>query len=147
MPRHSDSKVLPFTPKQMYDLVADVERYPEFLPWCSAARITSREVQGETEIMEADLLISFKAFRERFASHVILSPAKCKIETQYLDGPFRYMHSNWQMHDDPGGSRVDFDVDFEMKSVLLQRVVGVMFNQAMQRIVRAFETRAKDLYE
>ena len=147
MPTHSETRKLPYSAQQMYDLVADVARYPEFLPWCSAARIRSVTPQGDQEIMEADLVISFKVFRERFTSRVELTPAKHLIDTEYLDGPFRYMKSNWAFRDcEGGGCEVEFFVDFAFRNMILQRLIGVVFNEAMQRIVRAFETRARELY-
>ncbi|MGC3937140.1 type II toxin-antitoxin system RatA family toxin [Roseobacter sp. EG26] len=146
MPTHSETRTLPYTAQQMYDLVADVGSYPEFLPWCSAARIKSVTPQGDTEVMEADLVISFKVFRERFTSRVVLMPADRKIDTEYLDGPFKYMKSNWTFRDVEGGSEVSFFVDFAFRNMILQRLIGVVFNEAMQRVVRAFEARAKDLY-
>ena len=132
----------------MYDLVADVDRYPEFLPWNSAARIRSRSKRDDgSEVIEADLVISFKVFRERFGSRVTLWPAALKIDTEYLDGPFRYLNNGWAFRDlDEGGCTVDFHVDFEFRSAILQRVIGVVFGEAMSRIVRAFETRALTLY-
>ncbi len=147
MPKHSETKRLPYTARQMYDLVADVASYPKFLPWNSAARIRSRRpVAGGGELMEADLVISFKVFRERFGSRVTLWPEQGRIETEYLDGPFRYMRSNWAFRDIPGGCEVDFDVDFEFRNAILQGIIGVVFNDAMLRIVRAFERRAAELY-
>jgi len=131
----------------MYALVADVEAYPAFLPWCTAARITNRVQRPDVELIEADLVISFKVFRERFASRVTLRPTENKIDVEYLDGPFRYLNNHWSFADHPeGGCDADFFVDFEFKSVVLQSVIGIVFNQAMQRIVRAFETRARELY-
>lgn len=130
----------------MYDLVADVASYPEFLPWCAAARIRSRSPQGEAEVMLADLVISFKVFRERFGSRVTLFADTHRIDTEYLDGPFKFLKSTWEFKDIEGGCHVDFYVDFEFKSMLLQGVIGVVFNEAMQRIVRAFEQRAEALY-
>ena len=130
----------------MYDLVADVARYPEFLPWCSAARVKSVVPDGTKEIMTADLVISFKVFRERFTSRVELAADDLKIDTEYLDGPFRYMKSNWTFRDVNGGCEVSFFVDFAFRNVILQKMIGVVFNEAMQRIVRAFEDRAADLY-
>jgi coenzyme Q-binding protein COQ10 len=130
----------------MYDLVADVAEYPKFLPWCSAARVKSVTPLGETEVMEADLVISFKVFRERFTSRVVLMPGTHKIDTEYLDGPFRYMKSNWVFRDVQGGCEVAFFVDFAFRNMVLQKLIGVVFNEAMQRIVRAFETRAQELY-
>ncbi|MBR9763010.1 MAG: type II toxin-antitoxin system RatA family toxin [Rhodobacteraceae bacterium] len=146
MPTHSETRKLPYTAQQMYDLVADVGAYPKFLPWCAAARIRSRTPQGDHEVMEADLVISFKVFREKFGSRVVLWPEAMKIDTEYLDGPFRYMKSNWAFRDADGGCEVDFFVDFEFRNAVLQGIIGVVFNEAMQRIVRAFERRAAELY-
>jgi coenzyme Q-binding protein COQ10 len=146
MPKHSETKFLPHSAQQMYDLVADVALYPEFLPWCSAARIRSTTTEGASTEMLADLVISFKVFRERFGSRVVLWPEAQKIDTEYLDGPFKYMKSNWAFEDAEGGCNVTFFVDFEFKNAILQGIIGVVFNEAMQRIVRAFERRADDLH-
>jgi coenzyme Q-binding protein COQ10 len=147
MPTHSETKRLPYTAQQMYDLVADVGSYPKFLPWNSAARIRSRTpIAGGGEVMEADLVISFKVFRERFGSRVTLWADQKKIDTEYLDGPFRHMRSNWAFRDIPGGCEVDFHVDFEFRNAILQGIIGVVFNDAMQRVVRAFERRAAELH-
>ncbi|GLP86452.1 type II toxin-antitoxin system RatA family toxin [Tritonibacter mobilis] len=147
MPTHSENRPMPYSARQMYDLVADVGSYPKFLPWCAAARIRSRTPQGASEVMEADLVISFKVFRERFGSRVVLHPDEHKIDTEYLDGPFRYMKSNWAFADRAdGGCDVSFFVDFEFKNAVLQGIIGMVFNEAMQRIVRAFERRAAELY-
>jgi len=147
MPTHSEKRHLPFSAQQMYDLVAGVGEYPKFLPWCSAARIRGTSYQQDTVIMEADLVISFKVFREKFGSRVILYPKNLKIDTEYLDGPFRYMKSSWAFSEaSDGGCEIDFFVDFEFKNAILQGIIGVVFNEAMQRIVRAFERRAVELY-
>lgn len=146
MPTHQETRVVPYTAQQLYDLVADVARYPEFLPWCAAARIRSRRPEGDAEVMEADLVISFKVFRERFGSRVTLYPDAQKIDTAYLDGPFRYMESTWGFRDVEGGCEISFFVDFEFRNAILQGVIGLVFNDAMQRVVRAFERRAADLY-
>ena len=146
MPTHSETRFLPYTAQQMYDLVADVAKYPEFLPWCAAARVRKVTPKSDHEVMEADLVISFKVFRERFGSCVVLYPDDQKIDTEYLDGPFRYMKSNWAFTDADGGCNVSFFVDFEFKNAILQGIIGVVFNEAMQRIVRAFERRAAQLY-
>lgn len=152
MPQHSDSRVLPYTADQMYALVADVERYPEFLPWNSAARIRARRPGPEgSEVIEADLVISFKVFRERFGSRVTLWPARKRIDTEYLDGPFKYLKSGWTFQDLPAEAgrpscKVEFFVDFEFRNALLGKVIGVVFHEAMTRIVRAFEDRARALY-
>ncbi|MCH2248918.1 MAG: type II toxin-antitoxin system RatA family toxin [Cognatishimia sp.] len=146
MPRHSETRVLPYTATQMYALVADVASYPQFLPWCAAARIRSRVPEGAAEVMLADLVISFKVFREKFGSRVTLHEAEKSIDTEYLDGPFKYLKSTWKFKDVEGGCEVDFFVDFEFKNAILQGVIGVVFNEAMNRIVRAFENRAAELY-
>ena len=146
MPRHHEKRLLPYRAEQMYLLVADVASYPKFLPWTAAARIRSRKPIEGGEVMEADLVISFKVFRERFGSRVTLWPQAQKIDTEYLDGPFRHLRSTWAFRDVPGGCEVDFLVDFEFRNAILQGIIGVVFNEAMQRIVRAFERRAAELY-
>ncbi|MDA8747318.1 type II toxin-antitoxin system RatA family toxin [Litoreibacter sp.] len=146
MPSHSEIRTLPYTATQMYELVGDVARYPEFLPWTAAARIKSREQVDAEEIVIADLVISFKVFRERFSSKVTMVPKDQRIETEYLDGPFKYLHSTWKFVDVEGGCDVNFFVEFEFKSRLLQGAAGMFFNEAMQRVVRAFEARAQALY-
>ena len=148
MPTHHETRRLPYTARQMYDLVADVARYPEFLPWNAAERIRSRTpLEGGREVMAADLIISFKVFRERFGSRVVLDPGAMTVDTEYLDGPFKHMKSTWAFRDRPeGGCEVEFFVDFEFRNAILQKVIGVVFNEAMLRIVRAFEDRAKVLY-
>jgi coenzyme Q-binding protein COQ10 len=146
MPTHRETRLLPYTAAQMYGLVADVPSYPKFLPWNAAARIRSRHPIEGGEVMEADLVISFKVFRESFGSRVTLYPERHRIDTEYIDGPFRHMRSTWDFRDAPGGCEVTFFVDFEFRNAILQAVIGVVFNDAMQRIVRAFERRAAELY-
>ena len=151
MTRHSETRHLPYSARQMYDLVADVASYPEFLPWTSAARVRSvTPMPDGSEVMQADLVISFKVFRERFVSRVVLWPEALKIDTEYLDGPFKHMNSTWEFTDtdtDSGaGCDVAFSVDFEFRNRLLQAAGGLFFYEAMQRIVRAFEARAGVLY-
>ena len=146
MPTHTEKRNLPYSARQMYELVADVAKYPDFLPWCAAARIRSRDKSETREVMLADLVISFKVFRERFGSRVTLFEDDMKIDTEYLDGPFKFLKSTWNFRETPEGCEVDFYVDFEFKSKMLQGVIGVVFNEAMQRVVRAFEARAEELY-
>ena len=142
MPTHAEHRLLPYTPEQLFDLVADVERYPEFLPWCLAARVRSR--QGNT--ITADLLIGFKMVRERFTSRVVLDRPR-HIDVSYEEGPFRYLNNHWDFIPQPGGQcRIDFYVDFEFRSRVLQKIIGVLFNEAVKRMVAAFEARARQLY-
>src|SRR4051794_15213522 len=141
MPTHAEQKILPYTPEQLYALVADVERYPEFLPWCVGARIRERR----DTVIVADLIIGFKMFRERFTSRVTLSPPQ-RIDVAYTEGPFKYLNNHWSFERVPGGCRINFFVDFEFHSRLLQRVIGLLFHEAVRRMVAAFEHRAQQLY-
>ena len=141
MPTHAEKRILRYTPEQMFDLVADVRRYPEFLPWCVGARIVSRT---ETEVV-ADLTIGFKMFREGFRSQVTLDGPE-RIQVRYLNGPFRYLNNQWRFLPHPNGTEVRFFVDFEFRSRLLQAVIGTVFNEAVRLMVRAFERRAMQLY-
>ncbi len=141
MPTHAEERVLPYTPEQLFALVADVERYPEFLPWCVAARIRERR----PDLIVADLVIGFKMFRERFTSRVKLDPPR-RIDVAYTEGPFRYLDNHWIFEPVPEGCRIDFFVDFEFKSRLLQRLIEVLFSEAVRRMVAAFEHRAQQLY-
>lgn len=149
MTTHSETRILPYSAEEMYALIADVERYPEFLPWCAGCRIRGRRPlpEGAGEAMEADLVISFKLFRERFGSRVTLKPEARTIDVEYIDGPFRYLINNWRFVPvAETACEVRFFVDFEFKSTILQKVIGLVFNEAMHRVVRAFETRAAALY-
>ncbi len=141
MPTHAEKRFLPYTPEQLFDLVADVERYPDFLPWCVGARIRSRE--GDT--IRADLVIGYKVFRERFASKVVLDRPR-RIDVAYSDGPFRYLANHWLFEPKDGGCEIDFFVDFEFRSRLMRRMIGVLFNEAVRRMVASFEARANALY-
>jgi coenzyme Q-binding protein COQ10 len=142
MPNHAERRRLPFRPEQLFDLVADVERYPEFLPWCTGARI--RERQGNVII--ADLMIGFRMVRERFTSRVTLHRPD-RIDVAYSDGPFRYLTNRWLFEPQPDGSTVvDFFVDFEFRSRMLQHLIGLLFTEAVRRMVAAFEGRAHQLY-
>lgn len=142
MPTHAEKRHLPYRPEQLYDLVAGVERYPEFLPWCKAARITRRD----GNVFSADLVVAFKMFRERFSSKVTLMP-KTGVDVEYVDGPFRYLNNHWRFEAAPDGHCiVDFYVDFEFRSRILQNLIGLLFNEAVSRMVGAFEARARQLY-
>jgi coenzyme Q-binding protein COQ10 len=143
VPTHAEQKRLPFTQQQLFDLVADVDRYQEFLPWCVASRINSRE----GNVIHADLVIGFKMFREKFTSQVTLSRPD-RIDVKYAHGPFKYLDNHWVFIPEPDGAAttIDFFVDFEFRSRLLQTLIGAVFNEAVQRMVRAFEKRAYEIY-
>jgi coenzyme Q-binding protein COQ10 len=146
--RHAERRIVRFAPRQLFDLVADVPRYPEFLPWCTAARLRSRE-SADVEIDE--LAIRFGPFHERFVSRVALSrddPALLSIETTGIEGPFKHLSSRWTFrpHTDGSATVIDFSLEFEFRSLLLQHTVRLLFAEAVKRMVSAFEARARKLY-
>lgn len=142
MPQHSQRKHLPYSQAQLFALVADIQRYPEFLPWCTAARIRKRE----GPVVIADLAIGFKMVRERFTSRVTLREPD-RIDVTYADGPFKYLRNHWVFEDDgQGGCVIDFHVDFEFRSKVLDKLIGAVFGEAVRRMVGAFEGRAAALY-
>ena len=142
MPTHAEQRVIAYTPDQIYRLVADVERYPEFLPWCLAARIRKHEKNR----FIADMVIGFKMVRERFTSYVDLDEARHRIDVTYAEGPMRHMKNHWVFEPHAEGCLIDFYVDFEFRSKLLQTLIEALFHEAVKRMVSAFEARAKDLY-
>ncbi len=142
MPTHAEKRALPHTPEQLFELVAGIDRYPEFLPWCSGARITKRE----DNLLHADITVGFKMFRETFTSKVTLDRPH-RVDVKYMSGPFRYLNNHWIFHPEPDGHcTIEFFIDFEFRSRLLQRLIGALFNEAVKRMVRAFEIRAGRLY-
>ncbi|MFM8614355.1 MAG: type II toxin-antitoxin system RatA family toxin, partial [Alphaproteobacteria bacterium] len=140
MPTHAEKKVLRYSEEQLFDMVADVARYPEFLPWCAAARVLSRDEQ----VLVADLTIGFRMFRETFRSRVGLNKPG-HIHVTYENGPFRYLNNHWRFSPVAGGTEVDFFVDFEFRNRILHVAIGVVFNEAVRLMVRAFERRAMHL--
>ena len=147
MPRHEEVRILPYTPEQLFSLVADIESYPLFLPWCVEAKIRSRSLNR----VIADLGIGYRFFKEHFTSDVLLTPLH-RIDVRYSDGPFRYLENHWIFKDvTPDVSLVkrcqlEFFVDFQFKSQLLQNFIEVLFTEAVHKMVDAFEKRAKVLY-
>lgn len=142
MPRHTETRNLPYTPDQMFDLVADVRRYQEFLPWVAATRVRS---DSET-LMIADLVVGFKALKETFTSRVEKHrPSRIKVE--YIEGPLKYLYNSWTFQPDgKGGTDIDFCVDFAFKSRIFEALAGQMFDRALRRMIGAFESRAHELY-
>ncbi len=141
MPSHAERKTLPYSREQLFDLVADVGRYPEFLPWCVGTRVRS----ASDTMMVADMIIGFKAFRETFTSRVALQRPD-RIDVSYEDGPFKYLRNRWIFETSGDSTTIDFHVDFEFRSRILERAIGVVFGQAVVRMVGAFEKRAHELY-
>ena len=142
MPRHTETRVLPYTPEQLFDLVADVGRYQEFLPWVAATRIRS---DSETETV-ADLIVGFRALKETFTSKVRKTRPR-EIEIDYIEGPLKHLHNSWNFAPAPGGgTKVDFRVDFGFRNRLFEALAGQMFDRALRRMIGAFEERAHALY-
>lgn len=141
MPTFNDRVAIGYRPEQLFDLVADVGKYPEFLPWCVGAQVRSRT----DTMLVADLTIGFGPFRESFTSRVTLDRPK-RIRVTYENGPFRYLNNQWVFTQTPEGTQVDFWVDFEFKNRLLQAAIGVVFGEAVKRMVSAFLKRARDTY-
>lgn len=137
MPKHRETRELPYRPEQLFELVADVDRYPDFLPWCVAARVKSRA----EEKMQAELMIGFKVFRERYTSDITLEPHNA-IDVTQSNGPFRHLTNQWRFAPVEAGTRLDFFVDFEFRSAMLQRAIQPLFNEATRRMVAAFEAEA-----
>ncbi len=143
MTTHAEQRNLPYAPEQLFDLVADVAKYPEFLPWCIGSRITKRD--GD-DVFYADLIIGYKMVREKFGSKVTLINQN-HIHVEYLSGPMKYLSNHWKfIAEEDGTCTIDFFVDFEFKNKILQNLIGVFFNEVVQRMVGAFEQRANDLY-
>lgn len=142
MPTHAEKRYMPYTPEQLFDLVAGVEKYPSFLPWCLASRILSRE----GDIFYADLVIGYKMVREKFTSKVTaLRPDHIHVE--YVQGPMRYLSNHWRFLPEPdGGCTIDFYVDFEFKNPVLQGLISAFFSEAVKKMVDAFEQEAGRLY-
>ena len=141
MPHHHERQVLPFSAEQMYDLVIDVRRYAEFLPWVAAVRVRS---ENDDEML-ADLVVGFKALRETFSSRVLKTP-KSKVVVDYLDGPMRHLHNQWLFEEMPGGCVVDFTVDFAFHNRIFEALAGQYFNTALRKMTDAFIERAEVLY-
>jgi len=142
MPRHTETKHLPYSPEQLFDLVADVDRYDEFLPWVVAVRVRS---SSATETV-ADLVVGFNAFKERFTSRVVKERPN-RILVDYVEGPLKYLHNEWRFEPKAdGGTNLCFSVDFAFRSRIFEALAGQMFDRALRRMTRAFEERAAALY-
>ncbi len=137
------------TAQEMFDLVADVERYPEFVPLCTDLRVRSRRSGADgQETLIADMSIGYKMIRERFTSQVTLDKLRLRVAVQYIDGPFRHLENVWTFKDEPNGegSLVGFFIDYQFRSRLLASLMGSMFDAAFRKFSRAFEARADGIY-
>lgn len=141
--KHIERRILSHTPKNLFKLVSDVKKYPEFLPWCLGARVNNC---SETEL-NADLIIGFKIYKEVYSSQILLDHKKQKITVNYKEGPFEYLNNYWIFNENKKGCEVEFMVEFKFKSNFLQSLIETLFTEAVMRMVRAFESRANELYK
>ncbi|GJE61392.1 type II toxin-antitoxin system RatA family toxin [Methylobacterium trifolii] len=148
MPSFRIDRAVRHSPRQMYDLVADVERYPEFLPLCESLRVLRRQDgAGGTQVLVAEMGVGYKAIRERFTTRVSLDPAGLRITAEYIDGPFRHLENRWVFKDGAdGGCVIDFFITYEFKSRTLGLLMGTMFDRAFRKFTDAFEARADRVY-
>jgi len=147
MPQFHTTRTVPHSQRQMFDLVADVERYPEFLPLCEALTVRSRKERDGKVLLIADMTVGYKAIRETFTSQVLLKPDDLAIDVKYLDGPFKYLDNKWTfVPREEGGCDVRFFIDYEFKSRMLGALMGAMFDRAFRMFAEAFEKRATEIY-
>lgn len=129
----------------MYAIVADVERYPEFVPWCAGLRVLRREKQGPLDVMIAETVVGYRSLRERYTSCVLLNPAARTIDVTQTKGPFRQLENHWRFTPEGDGCRVDFSIVFDFKSRMLGKIAGAVLGAVMIRMTHAFESRARQL--
>lgn len=144
---HHVSRVLPYTPEQLFGLVGDVERYPEFVPWITSMRTwNARDLGGGCSSLDAEAGVGFSFLKERFATRVRRDAEARQIDVSLLSGPFRKLANSWRFLDDAGGTRIEFDIDFQFKSRLLEGLLAANFHHAVEKLMGCFEARAKALY-
>jgi len=146
MPKFDTVRHVPHSAGQMFDLVADVERYPEFLPMCEALTVRSRKERDGVTVLVADMSVGYKSIRESFTSQVVLKPADLVIDVKYLDGPFRYLQNRWVFVPAGEGSDVQFHIDYEFRNRILGAMMGAVFDRAFRMFSGAFEKRAEEIY-
>ena len=143
MPLHSVERTLQYTPRQLYDLVADIENYPKFIPWCEAARI----LEMEWGVVLADLVIRFKGVGGKYTSRVLLDEVEHEISVELAQGPFEHLYQGWKFSKVASGTRIEFDIDFALRSKMLEKIVDLMFDDACEKMMAAFTKRAEELYK
>lgn len=147
MPKFENHRPVRHSPEQMYALVADIEKYPEFLPLCEALTVRTRKERDGKQLLVADMTVGYKAIKETFTTQVLLNPAERVIDVKYIEGPFKYLDNRWRFEaDGAGGCTVHFFIDYEFKSMILGAVMGSMFDRAFRMFAEAFETRADKIY-
>ncbi|MCB5202119.1 type II toxin-antitoxin system RatA family toxin [Neorhizobium sp. T786] len=146
MPKFETHRPVKHSAEQMYNLVADIENYPQFLPLCEALAIRSRKERDGKTLLIADMTVGYKAIRETFTTQVLLNPAELAIDVKYIEGPFKYLDNRWRFESVADGSKVHFFIDYEFKSMILGALMGSMFDRAFRMFAEAFETRADKVY-
>ena len=147
MPQYETTRTVAHAPDKMFDLVADVETYPQFLPMCEALSVRSRRERDGVTLLVADMTVGYKAIRETFTSQVVLKPADSRIDVKYIDGPFKYLNNRWRFEPAAnGGTQIHFFIDYEFKSRILGVLMGAMFDRAFRMFAEAFEKRADAVY-
>ena len=146
MPSFETIRRVPFSPQQMLALVADVENYPKFFPLCEKLRVSSRSRDGERTVLLADMTVGYKGFHETITSRVVVDPVQMTVSADLVRGPFRHFENRWSFTPAPGGCDVRFAIDYAFNSVVLQLVVGAVFDRAFRRCTEAFEERARQVY-
>ncbi len=148
MTLHKESKFLPFSPKNLYDIVADVEAYPEFLPWISEVKVNHDKIIKEEnmKVLEATVLIKFNVVKESYRSKVVLDPGSMIITASHIDGPFKRLHNKWKFNKLNNGCEVFFEIDYQFKSFILHNLINKIFYRAMTKVTKSFEDRANQLY-
>ncbi len=147
MPKFDTTRIVAHSPQNMFDLVADIEKYPEFLPLCDGLTVRKRKEKDGRTLLVADMTVGYKAVRETFTSQVLLQPVEMIIDVKYIDGPFRYLDNRWVFEAaKTGGCAVGFSIDYEFKSRMLGILMGSMFDRAFHMFSEAFERRADEIY-
>lgn len=146
LPKFSTQRRVPYTAQQMFDVVADVEQYPRFLPMCEALTVKSRSETGDAIVLVASMSVGYHAIRETFSTRATLKPSDLMILVEYLDGPFKRLENRWQFINLDRGSEIDFFIDYEFRSPLLAVVMGALFDHAFRKFAEAFEDRARLIY-
>lgn len=147
MPTFETIRRVRHSPEDMFALVADIERYPEFMPMCESLVVRSRRERAGVSLLVAEMTVGYKAISETFITQVVLKPAQMRIDVKYIEGPFRYLDNRWVfMPVEGGGCDVEFFIDYEFKSRVLGMLMGAMFDRAFRMFTEAFEKRADAVY-
>ena len=147
MPRYHIEKILPYTPDQLFQLVGNVDAYPEFVPWIQSMRTWNARSEGEgVSVVDAQAGVGFAFLKEKFSTRVRRDAATRQVDVQLLSGPFKHLANRWRFIENDGGTKIEFDIDFEFKSRLLSGMLAANFHHAVDKLMSCFEARAQTLY-